>query len=135
MSIPYGYQTLVPVRRKFEGRGGEVIHFDVPLKAQRSLWGTVFEDTNANGIREAFEQGLEGIRVRLDSAEATTDQHGGYGLKALQPGHYTLQLDLESIPSGYLITSPESLEIEVPVGPFLQEHLEFGLRRHGEPRT
>jgi len=133
MSIPDGYQTLVPVRRKFEGRAGEVIHFDVPLKAQRSLWGTVFEDANANGTREASEQGLEGIRVRLDSAEATTDQHGGYGFKGLQPGHYTLQLDLESLPSGYLITSPESLEIEVPVGPFLQEHLEFGLRCQGEP--
>ena len=125
--IPEGYQTLVPVRKKFEGHAGEVIEFDLPLKAQRSLWGTVFEDTNANGTLEVFDRGLEGIRVRLGASEATTNQDGGYGFKDLAPGHYTLQLDRKDIPSGYSISSAESLEVEVPIEPFLREHLDFGL--------
>lgn len=126
-TLPSGYQTLAPVKKDFTSQPGDLIHFDIPLKAQRSLSGMVFEDLNGNGFQEKNEGGIKGIRVKMDSMETLTDEDGKYWFKALKPGRYTVELDPRSFPADYQITTADSMGVIVPVGPYVKEHLNFGL--------
>jgi uncharacterized delta-60 repeat protein len=80
-----------------------------------SVAGTVFDDENGNGVRDAGEAGLEGRTVYLDvngnnAADAgepvrTTDTIGRYDFEALAPGAYTLR---QVVPAGWRQTAPGS---------------------------
>jgi subtilisin-like proprotein convertase family protein len=64
--------------------------------------GTVYGDTNHNGVQDSGEAGLAGVTVyldanndgRLDSGEltATTDATGNYSFPAVRPGTYQLRI-------------------------------------------
>ena len=78
-----------------------------------ALSGTVFNDLNANGVKETGEAGLAGIKVyldknnngKLDAGEvfATTDATGKYLFATLTPGTYIVR---EVLPAGYRLDSP-----------------------------
>ncbi|MBI4972087.1 MAG: hypothetical protein HZC17_09720, partial [Candidatus Omnitrophica bacterium] len=70
-TLPDGYSTLAPVRKDFEGKGGDVVEYNIPLKAQRSMSGVVFEDTNSNGNKDTSESGLANVEIELVSADST----------------------------------------------------------------
>ena len=73
-----------------------------------SLAGTVFEDTNNNGVQDVGEAGIAGVTVDLVgtddlgnpvTATATTDANGDYLFDYLLSGDYTIT---ETQPAGYL---------------------------------
>jgi uncharacterized delta-60 repeat protein len=76
-----------------------------------SIAGTVFDDRNGNGVRDAGEGGADGRVVYLDldgdderspgEPFATTDANGAYVIDSVPAGRYDLNL-------------------EIPVGPFVQ---------------
>jgi ELWxxDGT repeat protein len=76
-----------------------------------AIRGSVFDDRNRNGVRDAGEPGLAGRTVfadldndgAIDDAEpvATTDANGNYALTALDPGTYALR---QVVPAGWLAT-------------------------------
>ncbi len=78
-----------------------------------ALAGIVFNDLNANGVKDTGEAGLAGIKVyldtnnngKLDAGEpvATTDSTGKYVFVTLNPGTYVVR---EVLPAGYRIDSP-----------------------------
>ena len=88
-----------------------------PQHAQRpgAIVGTVFNDTNHDGIREAVEPGLAGWTVyldannngKLDAGEATvvTNAAGAYTFTGVAPGNYLVR---EVVPPGWVLTAPKS---------------------------
>jgi hypothetical protein len=78
---------------------------EVPLV---STGGAVFEDTNANGIKDAGEPGIPGVTITLTGISvvngtitpktATTGADGTYTFANLVPGNYTIA---ETQPTGF----------------------------------
>src|SRR5690606_3280474 len=50
-----------------------------------TMWGTVFEDANANGTREAGEHGIAGINISNGRDIVSSDAEGSYAI-ATQAG-------------------------------------------------
>jgi hypothetical protein len=78
-----------------------------------SIWGTVFEDTNGDGIWQSNELPLEDLVVYLDIGNtgvydptkptATTDSAGHFHFDGLTPGTYTVRVVPHRL---YAVTSP-----------------------------
>jgi hypothetical protein len=78
-----------------------------------SISGMIFNDANGNGSLDPRELPLTGVTVFIDLAgtgvyvptdpSAVTDSNGNYTISGLAPGRYTV---VESIPTGYVATSP-----------------------------
>jgi serine-aspartate repeat-containing protein C/D/E len=74
-----------------------------------TLSGTVYEDPNADNIRETGESGIAGVQLSLyelvgtdyvaTGKTTTTDSNGDYKFEGLAPGTYRV---VETQPSGYL---------------------------------
>ncbi|WP_421773048.1 OmpA family protein [Gracilimonas sp.] len=65
------------------------------------LTGTAFYDRNKNGIKDAGEEGIPGIRLYLnDGTFVITDSEGKYSLYGLNPETHILKIDPYSIPKG-----------------------------------
>ncbi len=132
-SIPDGYQTLIPIRKSAETKEADVLQFDVPLRAQRTVAGSVFLDANLNGIRDDPEAGVGGVMLELGPMSVRTDPDGRYRISDLEPGSRMIRIVKESIPSGCFLRFPESIEILVPQGAFLREPLNFSLSTEPGP--
>jgi len=73
-----------------------------------SISGTVFDDTNGNGVKDAKEAGLDGWTVDLTGAaqnSVTTASDGSYAFESLEAGNYNVA---EVAPSGWKVISPAS---------------------------
>lgn len=57
-----------------------------------AIGGKIFDDSNANGVQEAGELGVDGARLKLDSGEVVyTDANGEYRFTDLLPGALVAQ--------------------------------------------
>ena len=81
--------------------------------------GVVFNDLNGNGVQDPGENGIGGVTVQLkDSGGAvvgttTTAGNGGYLFTNVPAGPYTV---VETDPSGYVSTTPNTMPVTVPAG-------------------
>lgn len=91
-----------------------------PLAAQ----GVVFEDRNANGVRDAGEPGLAGVVVSNQEQVARTDATGAYRLEAGGFGAVFV-----SLPRGYRATGPWWRRADPGAS------VDFALAPAPEPRT
>jgi large repetitive protein len=80
--------------------------------------GKVFDDANLNGVQDAGERGLAGVRlVTARGLTATTDEHGRFHVTcAITPrdgrgSNFVLKLDDRTLPSGYRVTK-EQLQVQ-----------------------
>jgi uncharacterized repeat protein (TIGR01451 family) len=76
-----------------------------------NISGTVFEDQNHNGVREAGEPLLPGVTITLSgtaSLTTTTDASGAYSFNNLSPGAYSVT---ETDPSGYVSSTPNTFSV------------------------
>jgi len=80
--------------------------------------GQVFNDANRNGVQDAGEDGLPGVRVvTARGLRATTDQYGRYHITcAITPhesrgSNFVLKLDDRTLPSGFRM-STDQLQIK-----------------------
>ncbi|OQX24420.1 MAG: hypothetical protein BWK80_20885, partial [Desulfobacteraceae bacterium IS3] len=95
-------------------------------EAKGSISGKVFDDPNANGIQDAGEKPLSGVRVyadqnnngRLDADEpfAETDAEGKYQITGLEAGDYRLRADSNTIPEGFRASGTEMLNVSLSAG-------------------
>jgi hypothetical protein len=96
-----------------------------------SLGGTVFDDANKNGSRDAGEPGLDGVTVDLDAdadatvdATAVTGADGSYTFGSVRPGTtYRVRLGLAA---GHGQTSAEPADVTVRNG-IITSGVDFGL--------
>ena len=78
------------------GSGDVGMNFDFCEHEPASLHGTVFHDRNNNGVQNAGEEGIEGVRIMLTDADGNvvgdvvTDAAGDYWFTDLIPGEYTV---------------------------------------------
>src|SRR4030095_2996062 len=78
--------------------------------------GKVFNDVNRNGVQDAGEEGLGGVRVvTARGLEATTDPYGRYHITcATTPNetrgsNFVLKLDDRTLPSGFRMSRDQTL--------------------------
>ena len=74
----------------------------------------VWNDRNGDGLQDPDEPGLEGVVVYLDldgngardatDPSAVTDADGRYAIGSLSQGNYTVRVDEETIPQGFVQT-------------------------------
>ena len=73
--------------------------------------GVVFDDSNANGVREFGEAGVPGVRVTLTGgATRTTDSLGFYTFDALAPGLYRAAV---TVPAGFTALSLTAYDVNI----------------------
>ncbi len=98
-----------------------------PTPGLAGVEGYVYEDLNRNGVRDAGERPLSGVRMNLYRADRSllavrfTDADGYYLFAGLEPGTYIVE---EIDPPGY--TSSTFNEVQVSVPPGLILTLNFG---------
>jgi protocatechuate 3,4-dioxygenase beta subunit len=87
---------------------------DAGLYRAASLGDRVWLDANRNGVQDAGEAGVAGVKVTLldasgnpVGASATTDANGGYSFTNLKPGTYSVQFDKATLPAGHTFTAAD----------------------------
>jgi len=87
-----------------------------------SIYGTVFNDTDGDGVRDADESGIPGVRVTLDgTTTTTTDINGCYTFSTTAAGTHTV---VETDRTDYFSTTPNEVHVDVMLGHGYQ--VEFG---------
>lgn len=107
--------------------------------------GVVFNDLNNNGIRNAREPGIGGVRVSNGTDIVLTDENGRYALDVtddtiifvIKPAGWMTKTNKVNLPQFYYIHKPKGspalkYPAIAPTGP-LPESIDFGLYEHPEP--
>ncbi|MDD2669535.1 SdrD B-like domain-containing protein, partial [Zoogloea sp.] len=92
--------------------GENDLSWDAGLSQQTaSIGDKIFYDTNANGIQDAGEAGVQGVVVELRDANwnvldtRTTDAGGNYRFDDVAAGQYRIDVQEWTLPSGYAFTA------------------------------
>ena len=98
-----------------------------PTPSTGAIEGTVFEDLNLNGRRDAGEPGLSGATVELWQGDVRLGQQvtsgsGSYRFEGLAPGIYTVK---EIDPPGYLSTTPNEISGVVVIAGLTTSGIDF----------
>ena len=103
---------------------------DVPAQDYGSIRGTVFYDSNLNGVLDSGEAGMPGLTVTVSSAgdwsfAYTSGDDGTFGPAGLSPGYYSVQL---TVPYGYRPTTVTLYEgLAVGIDQAVYTGVNFGL--------
>jgi hypothetical protein len=84
------------------------------LAHAQSATGTVYEDTNKNGRKDANERGVRGVKVSDQTRITTTDSSGKWTLPAsddaiyfvIKPRGYRTKMGEHNLPHFYYIHKP-----------------------------
>ena len=103
-----------------------------PVVLPSALVGdTVFIDTNGNGVQDSGEPGIAGVTIVLTGPSGTlttvTDSDGKYVFAALEPGTYSVVIDLTTLPAGLGATTPTSFTVALVGGSTFLD-ADFGFR-------
>lgn len=98
------------------------------------IFGTVFEDSNSNGIQDAGEPGIPGVRlVTATGLNIETDFAGRYHIEGLDPGqlsrgrNYIVKLELNSFVDKIKLTTQNPLIKRITWG--LPAQFNFGVKK------
>ncbi len=90
------------------------LSLDAGLYRAAELGDRVWFDANKNGLQDAGEAGVAGVKVTLLDASGNavgsplvTDANGNYLFTNLKPGAYSVQFDKTSLPAGYAFTGQD----------------------------
>jgi uncharacterized repeat protein (TIGR01451 family) len=124
---PTGYISTTPNEVHVEVNLGESYQVDFGDTIRDPgdfavIYGTVFHDSNGNGIFDASELGIEGVLITLDGLYTdTTDIYGAYTFSTTITGTHTV---VEKDPEGYFSTTPNEVHPTVELGDEFQ--VDFG---------
>lgn len=114
--IPYGHTVTGSLRRDvaLEDAGKSV---DFGLVARSSVTGLVFNDLNGNGKYDPGDHGVGRVKVILDGKQGkSTDPSGRFRFDDVQTGERWMQMDLRSLPIGYLPVGAMSKKFNLTEG-------------------
>ncbi|HEY2362108.1 MAG TPA: SdrD B-like domain-containing protein [Candidatus Angelobacter sp.] len=97
--------------KRFSAMPGAII----PTRhAGRIVEGRVFRDNNVNGTFNFGEQGLVGLRVRLDDGEVTeTDEQGRYKFSDVTQGEHMVSLSLTQFSGPVRMTTKNQASVDL----------------------
>ena len=78
-----------------------------------SIDGYVFRDLNSDGLIEGGEEGLEGVKLWLGKKSTETDKKGYYRFDKIRARKAYVNLDTQSLPSGFVLTVPVTQEASI----------------------
>ncbi len=95
--------------------GEDAVNVDFGYRSTASVGDFVWLDLDADGVQDAGESGIAGVRVFLDingngsfdsasEPSAITSAGGTYSIAGLAPGNYTARVDTATLPSGAVQT-------------------------------
>ncbi|MEZ4648582.1 MAG: SdrD B-like domain-containing protein [Candidatus Eisenbacteria bacterium] len=99
----------------------------VPLRG--GLRGIVFVDLDGDGVPSGMEPRIENVVVRADGRSLTTDRHGEFTWRSLEPGTYWVEVDRGTLPAEF--QPPVELPIEARVRAGDDSHVWIPLRPCG----
>ena len=131
--LPPGLAPAKPLPKVNLTAGAE-LELTIPLRPQSWIRGRVFNDTNKNGLLDSGEAGIPNVRIVVQGEggqwELFTDS-GGLFVLAVEPGTYRVTLDTDTLPERFELTTPASVEVEVPERKVVR--VEFGAYRKPRP--
>ncbi len=106
---------------------------DYGIVGSAALSGTVWHDHDADGIIDVGEPGIPNAVVHVTwqgpdgpiTFDVTTDLSGAWSLVNLPPGEYTVVIDMATVPSDFVATTPESVNVTLP--PLGDERVDHGV--------
>ena len=106
----------------------------LPDDGKGVLNGRVFLDKNRDGIRQAGEPGVPGVRVTLIGTRIglNTSRDGHFTIQNVKQGLYAVTVGRQSLPLGYLV--PESAQPRVTVGSGRRTDVDIPLILSGQIR-
>lgn len=119
--VPRGFRPQVGLPLEVNVVLAKRAIIDIPCERLGEITGTVYDDGDRSGTREAGEAGLRRVRVVLERegapiAEAYTDPGGAFSFPDLSQGTYGVRVDLRSLPDRYELTTPELVGVDVAPG-------------------
>jgi uncharacterized repeat protein (TIGR01451 family) len=126
-SNPPGYRSTTPdhinVPVEALGSSHRVDFGDVDNPETATIYGTVFDDLNSNGVQDSTEPGLGGVVIsatvggETGVVTATTRTYGQftYGFEVARPGIHTVSEQDPALP-GYHSTTPDQINVDVSLG-------------------
>lgn len=102
--------------------GATRLDVDFVVVGSAVLNGTIFNDTNGNGVRDAGEPSLPGIGVIVVwhgpagdvTVHVTSDADGHWQLPTLPFGDYTVTVDPSTVPTGFRATTAGTTNLTLP---------------------
>ena len=83
------------------------------LTGYASIFGTVYNDTNQNGVQDSGEAGIPWVTVALDGASRFSNAYGEYTFQITETGIYTVT---ETDPAGAISITPNEVNVDVSLG-------------------
>jgi PKD repeat protein len=83
------------------------------LTGYASIFGTVFNDTDKDGVQDAGETGIPWVTVALDGTSHIANGFGEYTIQITQTGAYTVT---ETDPDGAISITPNEVTVDVSLG-------------------
>jgi len=83
------------------------------LTGYASIFGTVYNDTNQNGVQDSGEAGIPWVTVTLDGASRFSNAYGEYTFQITETGIYTVT---ETDPAGAISITPNEVNVDVLLG-------------------
>jgi hypothetical protein len=84
-----------------------------PMTTRAAIQGRVFRDSAVNGVFDADDPGMPGVRVRLDDQRLiTTDSKGYFRFDKVTPGLHRVSIDIAQFPAPVRVTTPSDVAVE-----------------------
>jgi hypothetical protein len=91
------------------------LNVDFGYRSNAAVGDFVWNDLDADGVQDAGESGINGVRVYLDingngsfdsatEPSAITNTSGAYSITNLMPGNFTARVDVSTLPAGFVQT-------------------------------
>ncbi|MEQ1748569.1 MAG: SdrD B-like domain-containing protein, partial [Prosthecobacter sp.] len=108
-----------------------------------SIGDTIYADNNANGVQDAGEPGVAGIKVIVTNGsgttkQATTDSSGIYrvhGLNANSGNPWTINVDLLTLPTDWVMTTTPTLTRTLATSSTQISDADFGVFKPADNTT
>ncbi|MEK7449630.1 MAG: SdrD B-like domain-containing protein [Planctomycetota bacterium] len=98
-----------------------------PVFDYSTIIGKVFNDKNRNGVQDAGEIGVKGVKIATeDGILITTDQDGKYHIAGIEPYTKLIKLDENSLPLGSRLTTTNPKVVRFTLGGNLAK-VNFGI--------
>lgn len=107
---PTPTSTSTPGNEPTPTPGNTPVPTNTPVLSSGSVGGRVWRDSNGNGIQEASEAGISGVKMRMRASNGstlgttTTDNNGNYLFTGMPVGDHVVHVETNTLPGNLIPT-------------------------------